>query len=117
MRRCSKKLRETLFFITLDSNKSIETRASMLLDRVKRHQINKDPVLERIELRFGILPCEYVYLKELLKIAQAEYKCPHNRFLLLENDTKNILQKRVHNDFNCHPKKLLLVAAKNNRTP
>ena len=89
MRRYCKKLRETLFFITLDSNKSIETRASMLLDRVKRHRINKNPILERIELRFGILPCEYVDLKELLKIGQNEYKPKPNKLRLVARATKN----------------------------
>ena len=89
MRRYCKKLRETLFWLTFDSFKTIEVRANILFETLKRHQISKNPILERIELRFGILPCEYVDLKELLKIGQNEYKPKPNKLRLVARATKN----------------------------
>ena len=42
----------------------------MLTERVMRHRIDPNPILERIEYQFGQLPNDYFELKKLLEIAK-----------------------------------------------
>ena len=87
MRLYCKKLREKLFWLTLDSNKSIETKSKMLTERINLHRIFSNPILARVEAKFGQLPNDYSALKKLLEIANHEYK--PNKLRLVARATKN----------------------------
>ena len=85
MRVYCKKLREKLFWLCLDSNKTTAKKAEMLTERVMRHRIDPNPILERIEYQFGQLPNDYFELKKLLEIAIREHKFNPKKLLLVES--------------------------------